>query len=210
MTATRRDWKTGVLALASIAALALLSGCAQSPPIKGQYVLEPPNPPLAASTHPGMLRVGTVGIGAPYRGRAFVFRETDLKYETDFYHEFLVAPTANIGEATARALAAAKVFAAVAPSGVVSDADWVLEAFVDRLYGDGRVKAKPVAVLSITYFLRRADSDTGLPVWSKTYERQVPFEAASARAYVGALNGAFGEIVAELARDLTALSLPAK
>ena len=44
--------------------------------------------------------------------------------------------------------------------GVVADADWVLEAFVDRLYGDGRVTAKPVAVLSITYFLRRADSGT--------------------------------------------------
>ena len=124
-------------------------------------MLEPPFPPAVARSQPGTLRVGTTVIAAPYRSRAFVFRETDLKYETDYYHEFLVAPSANIGEVTARALAGAKVFAAVAPSGVLADADWVLESFVNALYGDIREKDKPAVVLSITYFLRRGDSDAG-------------------------------------------------
>jgi ABC-type uncharacterized transport system auxiliary subunit len=197
---------------AAIAVLAMLGACSftRPAPIKGTYVLEPPFPPAVARSQPGMLRVGTTVIAAPYRSRAFVFRETDLKYETDYYHEFLVAPSANIGEVTARALAGAKVFTAVAPSGVLADADWVLESFVNALYGDIRDKDKPAVVLSITYFLRRGDSDAAVPVWSKTYDRRVAFATGSAAAYVTALNTAFEEILAELARDLAAASVPPK
>jgi uncharacterized lipoprotein YmbA len=55
----------------------------RSTPVKEMFVLEPANPPPAAKPQPGLLRIGTVTVGAPYRGRAFVFRESDLKYETD-------------------------------------------------------------------------------------------------------------------------------
>jgi len=113
-----------------------------------------------------------------------------------------VAPGANISEATARALAAAKVFASVAPQGVVVDPDWLLDGFVDALYGDARNVDKPIAVLTITYFLRRASGDAGVPVWSHTYERRMPFTPGDAPAYVAALNTALGDILAELARDL--------
>ena len=212
MIATRRVWMRRTLAAAAAAALALAGGCSftRPAPVKETFVLEPASPPPAAKSQPGLLRVGTVTVGAPFRGRSFVFRESELKFETDYYHEFLVAPAANIGEATARALGAAKVFASVAPSGVVVDPDWILDGFVESLYGDARDVAKPAAVLTITYYLRRGDADAGVPFWSKKYERRVPFTAGSAGAYVAALNGAFSDILAELARDLSAASLPAR
>lgn len=212
MMVTQRGWKAAARVVAVGAALALLSACSftRPAPIKGTFVLEPAHPPVVAKSQPGLLRVGTIAIAAPYRGRAFVFRATDLKYETDYYHEFLVAPSANLGEGTARTLGAARVFATVVAPGVVGDADWVLEGFVNALYGDARDVGKPSAVLSITYFLRRADSDAAVPIWSKTYERRVPFAAASTSAYVDALNTAFGDILAELSRDLAAAALPAK
>ncbi|MEO8752534.1 MAG: ABC-type transport auxiliary lipoprotein family protein [Casimicrobiaceae bacterium] len=208
MNGSRRDWIRRTLAVA--AALGLAAGCARPGPVKGTYLLEPPNPAPVAKTQAGLLRVGSVTVGAPFRGRNFVFRETELKYETDYYHEFLVAPAANIGEVTARALGAAKVFTAVTPPGVIVDPDWALEGFVDALYGDARNVDKPTAVLTITYFLRRANGDAGVPVWSKTYERRVPFTSGSAGAYVGALNSALGEILAELAKDLAAAPLAAR
>ena len=90
------------------------------------------------------------------------------------------------------------------------DPDWILDGFVESLYGDARDVAKPAAVLTITYYLRRGDADAGVPFWSKKYERRVPFTAGSAGAYVAALNGAFSDILAELARDLSAASLPAR
>jgi len=208
MTASRRDWIRRALTLAAGAALGLAAGgCTRPSPIKGTYVLEPALPPPVAKTQPGLVRVGTIVVGAPYRGRSFVVRESDLKFETDYYNEFLVAPGANISEATARALAAAKVFASVAPQGVVVDPDWLLDGFVDALYGDARSVDKPVAVPTIKYFLRRGGSDAGVPIWSRTYERRLPFTPGSAGAYVAALNSALGDILAELARDLSAASL---
>jgi uncharacterized lipoprotein YmbA len=196
------------MAAALAVALAGLAACTRPAPVKGTFVLEPPSPPPAARTQPGVLKIGTMTVGAPFRGRQFVYRKSDLEFESDYYNEFLVTPAANIGEATARALAAAKVFATVVPPGAVVEPDWILEGFVDALYGDGREMQKPAAILRITFFLRRTAGEGAVPVWTRTYERRMPFATGSAGAYVAAQNAALGEIVAELARDLAGLSLP--
>lgn len=202
MNATRRSWM-----LAALAVLAMgIGACSRPAPVKGTFLLEPALPPASAKTHPGTLRIGTVTVGAPFRGRQFVYREAELKYETDYYNEFLVAPAANIGEATARALAAAKAFTTVVPSGTALEPDWVLDIFVGSLYGDGRTMDKPSAVVSMTTFLRKGDGS--VPFWSKTYQKRVPFTTGSAESYVAGQNAALGEILAELAVDLAGQSLP--
>lgn len=206
MTVSRRRF---VHLAAASAAVVTVAGCARPAPVKGTYILEPALPPVVARTQPGLLRVGGVTVAAPYRGRTFVYRETDLKFETDYYHEFLVAPAANIAEATARALAAAKVFASVVPPSAQVEPDWVLDGFVDALYGDGRVEAKPLAILRITWFLRPYAGEAGVPTWSRAYERAIPFASGSAAAYIEAQNKAFSGILAELAHDLAAVTLPA-
>jgi uncharacterized lipoprotein YmbA len=193
--------------LAAACAVLLATACTRPSVVKGLYVLEPAAPAAVAKAQPGILRVGSVTVSAPYRSKQFVVRSSDLKYETDYYNEFLVAPSANVGEATARALAAAHVFASVVPPTVTIDPDWTLDAFVDALYGDARNTDKPVAVLTITYFLRKDAGDNAVPVWSKTYEKRVPFAASSVSGYVGALNTAFADILAELARDLSSQKL---
>jgi cholesterol transport system auxiliary component len=200
--ASRRSWMFAALAVLAAA----LGACSRPAPVKGTFVLEPALPPAVAKAQPDALRIGSVTVGAPFRGRQFVFREADLKYETDYYNEFLVAPAANIGEAVARALTAAKVFSAVVPSGTTAEPNVTLDVFVGSLYGDGRAMDKPAAVLSITFFLRRGEGS--VPVWSKNYERRVPFATGSAAGYVTAQNAALGEVLSDLARDLSALSLP--
>ena len=201
MNATRRSWVCAALAVLVLG----FGGCSRPAPVKGTFVLEPATPPAVARAQPGSLRIGTVNVGAAFRGRQFVFREGDLKYETDYYNEFLVAPSANIGEAVARALTAARVFDAVVPSGTTADPDWTLDVFVGSLYGDGRAMEKPAAVLSMTFFLRKGDGS--VPVWSKTYEKRVPFTTGSAASYVAAQNTALGDVLAELTRDLSTASL---
>jgi cholesterol transport system auxiliary component len=203
MNARRRSWMRAALAVPVLA----LGACSRPAPIKGTFVLEPAMPPPVAKPQQGAVRVGSVGVGAAFRGRQFVFRDGELKYETDYYNEFLVAPSANIGEVVARALTAAKVFTAVVPGGTTADADWTLDVFVGSLYGDGRAMEKPSAVLSMTFFLRKGEGS--VPVWSKTYDKRVPFTSGSASSYVGAQNVALGEILAEATRDLSNL-MPAR
>jgi len=158
---------------------------------------------------PGTLRVGTINVAAPFRGKTFVRRVSELRFETDYYVEFLVTPSTMLAEQTARALDHAKPFAHIAGPGTAADASWVLDGFASALYADLRETGKPAAELDITYYLAPALRSERTPVWSHEYREQVPMRDVSAAAYAEALNKAFGEIVAELARDLATAKLPA-
>ncbi len=197
-----------VVALVSIVT-ALMAGCSfvRPSPVKQAFLLDPALPAAVATTHAGTARVGIVTVAAPFRGKPFVFREAELKYESDFYDEFLVQPSSIVGDATARALIAANVFAAVSPPGIAAEADWVVDCFVGALYGDTRNAPASIAVLEMTYYLTRANAVSGAPAWSKKYARKVTVKANTADAYVAAQNTAFGEILAELVRDLAQLAL---
>jgi hypothetical protein len=154
--------------------------------------------------------VGTINVAAPYRGKAFIYRSSALHYEVDFYSEFLVAPAAMIGEATARGLDRAGVFARVVPPGAPPDGDYVLDGFVSTLYGDVRDPAKPMAELGITYFLTRNDGAGLAPIWSREYQRRIAVADTAPEGYARALSGALGEIIAELGRDLAGAELARK
>jgi ABC-type uncharacterized transport system auxiliary subunit len=210
MTATLRRPPAATFALAAalVAAAVLAGGCSRPATVKQMFLVQAAPPPVAAKTHPGTLRVRTFNVAAPFRAKAFVYRESEFKYEADFYSEFLVAPAAMLGEGTARALDRARVFARVVAPGAPADGDWVLDGFVDELYGDARSGTPPGAELAVSYYLSRGDAATPVPFWSKQYHRRVPVATATPEAYAAALSSAFAEITAELARDLAAVELP--
>ena len=201
---------TTVAAAALAAFVAIAGGCSLSrpAPVKQVFLIDSPAPPPAASAHPGTLQVRAVNLAAQFRGRSIVYRETDLRYAADFYSEFLVAPGAMLGEATARGLERARVFARVVPPGAPPEGNFVLDGFADAFYIDVRVADKSVADVSVTFFLARADPASPVPFWSKQYQRRVPASGSGVEAQVAALSAAFGDIAAELARDLAALQLP--
>ena len=197
--------------LAALAVVVFLAGCSavtRPAPVRQTFLLEPKMPPAAAQPQPAALRVGVVNVAAPFRGKAFVYRLGDLRFETDFYVEFLVPPAAMLTEQTTRALVSARPFARIAGPGAAADADWVLDGFASALYADTRDAGKPVAELSITYYLTPVGGAEQTPVWTHEYTRHASMRDGSAVAYAVALNVAFGEIVAELAQDLARTPLP--
>ena len=198
-------------AIAAVAMIAAATGCSLSrpSPVKDTYLLDPANPPVAATHHPGSLRIGTINVAAQFRARNFVIRDSDLKYESDFYREFFVPPAVMLADYTARALRVAQVFARVTRPGASLDAEWVLDGFAGSLYADLRDPAKPEAVIQITYYLSHDDGGATAPVWVKAYRKASPYKTTGGDAYVEALNVAFSEILADLARDLAAAELPA-
>jgi len=197
-------------ALVAIAAIVLASCALNRPaPVKQQYLLDPPPPAAVAKSQSTSVRVGTINVAAPFRGRSFVLREADLRYEIDYYNEFLVPPTTMLSELTARALERSKAFARVVSPGYSADADWLLDGFVSALYGDERDGKKVSADVAISYYLFQSSGGSGMPVWTHDYEKHIPVAATTTEAYAAALNTAFGEIFAELARDLAAADLRA-
>ena len=198
-------------ATAAVFVAVTLASCSLSrpAPVKSMYLLDAAAPPVATVQKIASLRIGVINVAAPFRGKTLVFRRDDITYEADFYSEYFVAPAAMLGEATAKALTAAYVFRRVIPPGASpDDGEYVLDGFVTELYGDLREAGKPAAVITVTFYLSTASTPTPRVVWSHVYRQRVPAGDGSSDAFARASNSALSAILADLARDLAATTLP--
>ena len=201
---------TAAVALIVVASILVACGFTRQSPVKRTFLLEP-KLPAAAAANPkaASVRMGVVNVAAPFRGKTFVYREADLRYESDYYDEFFVAPAIMISDATAKALASSNVFRRFTRSGAASDeGEYVLDGFVSELYADARDAAAPVAVMTITYYLTPANVVGENVVWTKEYRQRAKAANAGAEAVARGWNDALSAILAELTRDLAAASLP--
>jgi len=201
-------WKFALTPFFVVLAFAGCSAVTRPAPVRQTFLLDPPAPPVVAQPRAGVLRVGTINVAAPFRGKSFVYRVGELRFETDYYVEFLVPPAGMLTEQTARALDHARPFARLAGPGAAADADWVLDGFATTLYADTRVAGKPAAELDITYYLTPTAGGQETPVWTREYRQHVPMRDTTPVAYAEALNQAFGATVAALAGDLATADLP--
>ena len=213
MTFLPRTGRTTRSIAGPLAALALafaMAGCSltRPAPVKNTFLLDPPLPGAVAAQKPATLRIGSFNVSAPYRDRAFTYRTGDVKYESDFYNEFFVAPGPMIGQATSKALANAKLFTRVVPAGTApEDGDFLLEGFVSDLYADAR--EKPAAgVVGVSFYLTRTTYPSAV-VWSRDYRERVALATSTPEALANAWNEALGRVLAALVRDLaSAAELP--
>jgi cholesterol transport system auxiliary component len=199
-------------AVVFVAVAAALASCSLSrpTPAKRMFLLEPTAPAASTSTPKAeSVRVGVVNVAAPFRGKTFVYRESDLRYESDYYDEFFIAPAIMVADATAKALAASNVFRRVVPFGGASnEGDYTLDGFVSELYADTRNAAAPAAVITVTYYLTPTNAINPGVVWTHEYRQQAKVSGTGAEAMARGWNEALTAVLAELTRDLAAAQLP--
>ncbi len=189
----------------TILLLALLgSGClGRHTYTKRQFVLEaarPAQPP--GQTRDIVLAVRSFTIDPAYSSRGLVYRKGESQYESDFYHEYLIAPQDLITSQTRNWLAQSGLFKTVLEPGSLLQATYVLEGNVLALYGDLRGQDLPQAVLQIRFFLLAAKESKFQIVFTRAYQASQQAQQKTADALVAALDQCLAQILSELEKDL--------
>jgi cholesterol transport system auxiliary component len=213
---------------AMLAAVVFASGCVsleRSYPDRRYFVLELAGQNTGANPGEGrgVLQLAAVRVSPRYADRSFVYRRSDTRFESDYYNQFLIPPSALLTEEIRRALQRADIFRyAVGPYHPLT-ATHVLDSSVNALYGDFRDLQAPEAVMEMEFFLSREapapppkpdkpgpagseDLASGI-VFHKRYHKAVPVGARTPEALVQGWDKALEEIVAALIVDLRAAKL---
>jgi cholesterol transport system auxiliary component len=156
---------------------------------------------------PAILRVRPASVTAPFDDKAFVYRDTDLGYETDFYHQFLVPPRVLLTEVTRQWLSDSGLFLSVLDSSSRVAPTHTLESNVTALYGDYRNPAAPQAVLALRFHLLR-ETATGPQVqFHRAYHEAIPIERPGAESLARSWSLALERILIAFESDLANLDL---
>ncbi len=182
-----------------------LAACSIGRPIPQAttYIIDPSLEVTPLPRRPQALRMGFVRVAAAYAGSALVYRLDDVRYASDPYHAFVVDPGAMLGGRMAEWLERTGPFSTVAAPGSVQPAPYVLEATVEQLYGDFRAGTPPAAVLSVQFALIDQSSARPKVVYERTIASRVRLPKASPDALVRGYGTALGEILSQVAADLS-------
>jgi cholesterol transport system auxiliary component len=189
-------------------ALLCLAGCGmngkQTTP-RQTYLLDLSAPAPGAAALPGVLLVGAFDVADAFSGKQMVYRFQEYRYQSDYYNEFLVAPREMIGQSILEWLQRARLYETVAPlAGSRMPEALVLRGLVNEMYADLREPARPLAVLSVQFYIT-SEQAGGRPVrFAQQFRNAAPMADASAQAYAAALSRALEAILAEADKQVRA------
>lgn len=195
-----------VIAAAVIAVALAACSIGKPIPTATTYVVEPPPPAAAATRRPETLRMGDVRVAPAFSGNALVYRLGDVQYRSDFYNAFIAEPGGLLGSKIAEWLDRAGPFQVVAQPGTPGSASYVLDATVTELYGDFRPGRTPSAVMTIQFTLVDLRGIRPTPALERSIGRRVELAQGSPDALVRGYGQALGQILAELAPQMTNVS----
>jgi cholesterol transport system auxiliary component len=194
------------LFVGTLAVPAFIAGCVgveRSYPEKRYFALEStddrgPSQPINGVA----LRVRRFRISPRYEGKSFVYRKSEMSYESDFYNEFLVSPASLFTEAVRQDLASSGLFQHVVDPGSPLDLTHTLQGTVSELYGDYRDAGAPKAALAMEFLLVRDSSAHPAIVFQKKYRREITIKERSPESLVRGWSEALKQIMIGLRRDL--------
>jgi uncharacterized lipoprotein YmbA len=192
--------------VSALASFVLMTGCVsmeRSYPEKRYFALKATDDRGSPQPINGVvLRIRRLRISPRYEGKSFVYRISELNYESDFYNEFLVSPVSLFTEEVRQGLANSGLFQHVVDPGSQLDYTHTLEGTVSQLYGDYRDPGSPKAALEMEFLLVGAASTHPAIVFQKNYRREVATKNRSPEALVTGWSEDLKQIMADLQGDL--------
>ena len=188
----------------------IIAGCSlrQPNPSKQSFLLEPVRAGEArAESSPVQLRLRNIQVAAPFEGKGFVYRTSELGYKADFYNEFLTAPRTLIAGQLQMWLGASKVFRNMLPPGGSIEATHALDGNVSALYGDFQNPSAPKAVLAAEFFITSDRVSPPAIVFHKSYRQDVAIDGRQPEALAKGWTLALEKVFAALEADVAAAQL---
>jgi cholesterol transport system auxiliary component len=187
----------------------LITGCTASSSVvseQNHYVLDVQRPEGIKSTGgKGVLKIKRLSISSRFESYQFVYRITDLKYESNFYNKFFASPASLITEETRQWLGQSGIFSSVVNMLSAADYDYILEGHIEALYGDYRKKDERQAVLEIRYAIIDASLSREKIAFEKTYAAVAPLPVDTPSGLAEAMNVCMAQILTSLEADLKVL-----
>ena len=179
-------------------------GCGQSATAERKYyVLDTVRAGGPAPAHTeATLRLRRFNVDEAFASRQLVYRVDQVRYETDYYHQFLVLPGVMLTEETRDWLANSGLFGRVTSVGSRLESTYLLEGNVTGLYADFAKKPAPEAVMEIRFFLLVGPDVNEAVALTQTYRATAPISAKTAEAVVEALSKALEDVLTHLEADI--------
>jgi ABC-type uncharacterized transport system auxiliary subunit len=162
---------------------------------------------LAPADNETVLRVDRFSAMSPYKYKDLVYRKSDLEFETDYYHQFLIQPEDMIMRAAYDWFSAAGLFGDVVRWDNTSQASHSMKGYITSLYGDFQDESSFSAVIEIEITFVDLRQKKPQIVLEKTYRSKVGFEDRQARSLVQSYGKCLEEIFTKLESDIAARDL---
>lgn len=182
----------------------ICSGCAQREAIlKDTFLLDAQRGGQSLKASPKtVLAVRPFSIAPAFQGKGLVYRTDEDQYESDFYNEYFVSPSAMMTDQTRDWLSESGVFAEVLLPVSSVEPTHILEGHIKQIVADVRDKANKQAVLELSFFLLEQHNHNRTIRFQKTYSATQSLEGKTASACITALNQCLSEILGNLEKDL--------
>ncbi len=145
------------------------------------------------------LKVNKFKISNLYEGKNFIYKLSGVRYDADFYSEFLVFPASNITELFQQWILKTEI-GTLPPTLFENEKLYTLSGQILSLYGDFIDSNNPAAVMELDIYIQRT-SDSGV-IFKKNYKQIIKIPNTQADELVKGWNQAITNILLELESDL--------
>ena len=178
------------------------TGLNKNYPIRNFYSLKPIETDVITFAQINkVLEVSTFTISPKYRGKEFIYKIDENRFDSDFYNQFFNSPAQIITVETLNRLNQSNIFKNIINSHTPVHPDYVLYGNIVEIFGDFS-NITPQSVLSVEFILVDESSIDSKILFNKVYSDRMDLNSKSAKELVNGWNILLTNILNNFEKDL--------